>query len=587
MQERTPTTEPSNQSGLTAFIRARTQTESQAAGSQQNARQRLQDLREVILRTLLIGSSVIGLLAYLLNLSALVENQSGFSIILYSLGLIGLLVLVFFTRIPYKIRSTTFLLILFTFGLNALTREGLHGNGRLYLLALPILASVLASERGRYFGLVLSIVGMVVMAVLLITGTIPPAASIIDGQNNSATTWSLATINFALLAIVTTLTSAYLIGALEIKLLQEASLSEDLTRERAQMEDRIQQRTVDLERRLLQIRTAAEISSTISSLLEIDILLPRVCELIKERFDLYYVGAFLLEELQESGDLSSDAESAEGLYAILRAGTGEAGRQMLEANHKLAVGGNSMIGWSTSHRQARIALDVGLDAVRFSNPYLPNTRSELALPILAKDKVLGALTIQSSIAEAFDEDDIIVLQGIADSLGSAIENARLFSEVQSSLKEIQRLHRQYLQRAWQDTLQAHEQLAYTYQAPDIQEAAGDPRTIRVPILLREQQIGNLVLEADPSASGPAPSSWSSEELSLIVAIADQAALALENARLLNETQQRAGQERIRASVTDKVWASTNVESILQTALEELGVSLGAIEGLIQLEINES
>jgi len=139
-------------------------------------------------------------------------------------------------------------------------------------------------------------------------------------------------------------------------------------------------------------------------------------DLIHDRFDFYYVGLFLLDEAKR--------------WAVLRAGTGEPGRQMLEAGHRFHVGGESMVGWCTANVQARIALDVGEEAVRFDNPLLPETRSEMALPLISRGQVIGALTVQSAEAAAFSEEDIAMLQTMADQVANAIENTRLFEEAQ-------------------------------------------------------------------------------------------------------------------------------------------------------------
>jgi len=162
----------------------------------------------------------------------------------------------------------------------------------------------------------------------------------------------------------------------------------------------------------VQLTTAAEVSRAASSMLEPAKLLSEVVDLIRDRFDFYYVGLFLLDE--------------GGEYAVLRAGTGEAGRQMLGMGHKLEVGGSSMIGWCTAQGKARIVLDVGKEAVRFENPLLPETRSEMALPLISRGRVIGAMTIQSAKAAAFSEEDITTLQTMADQVANAIENAHLF-----------------------------------------------------------------------------------------------------------------------------------------------------------------
>jgi PAS domain S-box-containing protein len=169
-----------------------------------------------------------------------------------------------------------------------------------------------------------------------------------------------------------------------------------------------------LERRAMQLQTAAEVSRAASSISDPDELLSQVVGLIRDRFNLYYAGLFLVDET--------------GQRAVLRAGTGEAGQKMLEAHHQLEIGGSSMIAWCIANRQARIALDVGQEAVRFANSLLPKTRSEMALPLISRDIVIGAMTIQSDQPAAFAQEDISVLQSMADQTANAIENARLFEE---------------------------------------------------------------------------------------------------------------------------------------------------------------
>jgi len=172
-----------------------------------------------------------------------------------------------------------------------------------------------------------------------------------------------------------------------------------------------------LERRAMQLQTAAQVSRAASSLLDPEELMSQTAELIRERFKLYYVGLFLVDETGQS--------------AVLRAGTGEAGHKLLQAGHKLEVGGSSMIGWCVAHGQARIALDVGEEAVRFSNPLLPDTRSEMALPLISRGRVIGAMSIQSEQPAAFSQEDVAILQTMADQLATAIENARLFQSTQA------------------------------------------------------------------------------------------------------------------------------------------------------------
>jgi GAF domain-containing protein len=331
--------------------------------------------------------------------------------------------------------------------------------------------------------------------------------------------------------------------------------------------DRLENRSKILERRETQVRTAAEISRAISGELNLNQLLSKVSNLIRDHFGLYYVGVFLIDE--------------SGLYAELWEGTGDEGKIMKELGHRLPVGGSSMIGWTISNRQARIALDVGREAVRFDNPNLPLTRSELALPMLRGDQVLGALTIQSTQSEAFDEEDILVLQGLTDSLSTAINNANLFSQIESNLQEIQRLQKQYLSEAWTSVAEESDWLSYEYKKHQPRSAPKeiDSSTSRIekPIVLRDQVIGNIVFETKKPG-------FTQEENAFINTVVSQAALALDNARLVESTQRSAHQDRIVTDLSRKVWASTDMDTILRTALSEMVKTLDATDGIIHLDL---
>lgn len=178
-----------------------------------------------------------------------------------------------------------------------------------------------------------------------------------------------------------------------------------------------------LTRRTVQLQTASEVSRAATSILELGSLLSMVVELIRSHFDYYYVGIFLADEKNEN--------------AVLRAATGEMGQVLLNSQHSLPIGNSSMIGWSIANNAARIALDVGEDAVRFKNPLLPLTRSELALPLRTRGDVIGAMSIQSTLPSAFSEADITALQTMADQVGNAIETARLFDDRSRLIKELE------------------------------------------------------------------------------------------------------------------------------------------------------
>lgn len=178
------------------------------------------------------------------------------------------------------------------------------------------------------------------------------------------------------------------------------------------------------ERRARLLEAASQVAKQVTSILDLDELLPKTVDIICDSYGFYYAGVFLLDE--------------SGQFAVLRAGRGDPGKAMLASGHKLEVGSHSMIGWATSQRQARIALDVDEDAEHFKNPFLPLTRSEMALPLVVAEKVVGAVTVQSSEERAFSADDILTLQTMADQLAIAINNAYLLKQLQRANEELLR-----------------------------------------------------------------------------------------------------------------------------------------------------
>lgn len=539
-----------------------------------------------ILNAILMVALASGLVTYFMILPIAIEQQLWWKLGVYTAAVIAVFIITIFRRIPNSIRAVILIFLVYSVGLSTLLANGLSGSGRLFLMAMPILAALLFKFRYSMVTLAISVGTVIVMGGLLDLGKIQIIERVVGTSDHNTLAWVWSTINFTLLTSTLTIASSYFLLRLEKNLHKQRALVEDLERGRRTLENRIIARTHDLDRRLLQIRTAADISRSISTQMDIVELLPEICELIKERFNLYYVGIFLIEDRgKTTQSLKNSEEQIEEVYAVLAAGTDQAGKEMLAAGHKLSVGGDSMIGWATGHRQARIALDVGVEAVRFDNPNLPKTRSELALPMLIQDEALGAITIQSDQPEAFDENDIVVLQGIADSLGSAIVNARLFKRVQENLNEIETLHRHYLQSAWSGMVERQGEISHTYYSPNYSGDDDNLRSIEIPLVLRNQEIGNLILEADITP-GLSYTSWEPEELAMIQSIADQTTLALENARLLQEAQRLASREAQINWIATQVRSSINIEAVLQNTIQELGKTLGASRTFIQIGSEE-
>ncbi len=313
-------------------------------------------------------------------------------------------------------------------------------------------------------------------------------------------------------------------------------------------------------KRTEQLKATAEVGRVVSSILKSDELMEKVVGLITERLGYYYAAIFII--------------SPDGYWAELKSATGTAGETLKEKKHRLSLSGKSMVGSAISLREARIAHDVGKEATRFNNPLLPHTRSEIALPLIVGGHVLGALDAQSTEENAFDEEVTETLQGMANQVAIALENARLFQETQETLKEIRINQKTQLSTAWTEALDTQGNLEFSTG----EKASSEKPALNVPLALRDQIIGEITLENDAG--------WTREDQGWVEAVATQAALALENARLLEESQRIALQERLIAEITGKIWSSSTTDGILKIAVKELGSALGASEAIIQLDIDD-
>lgn len=355
------------------------------------------------------------------------------------------------------------------------------------------------------------------------------------------------------------------------------------------LEQRVAERTADLERRSIQLEAAAQVAREAASLLNPQELLARVVTLVSERFGFYHAGIFLLDEAGE--------------YALLQAASSEGGQRMLLRGHRLRVGQEGIVGFVTSRGEPRIALDVGADAVFFDNPDLPQTHSEMALPLRAREQIIGALDVQSTEPGAFSDEDVAILQTLADQVAVAISNARLLQQAHESLEAMRRAYGEISREAWGEFLRTWLQLGQRYDPQGILPPADqwpeemkhavqkgetilgqDKRSLRLatPIKVRDQVIG--VLDAHKLADA---GEWTPEQVALLETLTEQLSLAVESARLYQDTQRRAARERLIGEVVTRMRETLDVETVLKTAVNEMYQALGLDEIVIRLVTEEN
>lgn len=347
------------------------------------------------------------------------------------------------------------------------------------------------------------------------------------------------------------------------------------------LEQRVAERTRDLEqansqneKRAKQFESIARISNTIASVQNLRELLPLISEVISQYFDFYHVGIFLTD--------------TDNQHAVLSAANSEGGRKMIQRHHQLRIGEQGIVGYVTQTGKPRIALDVGEDINYFTNPELPSTHSEMALPLKAGNEVIGALDIQSTEVGAFTNEDFKTLSTLADQVSLAIQNARLFDQNQKAISEFEAIQRQYLHETWNRLSKEKKLTGYRYsitgaiplnENTESAESEGETNSheISVPIVLRGEKIGTL------SVQTPKNERIGTDQVDLIKAVAERVALSAENARLFDETIRRAERERIVSDIATKIGTSFRTESILRTTAIELSQLLEDADIFINLQ----
>jgi GAF domain-containing protein len=374
------------------------------------------------------------------------------------------------------------------------------------------------------------------------------------------------------------------IGALAKSYNQMATQLQEII---GKLEQRVADRTKDLESQTLRLRAAAEIARDAASARDLNELLTRAGDLIVSRFNFYHIGIFLLDNTKE--------------HAVLVASPTEAGRKMIENNHKLRVGETGIVGRVSATGEPRIALNTGADIAFFNNPFLPDTRSEMALPLKVENNIIGVLDVQSDQPQAFNEDDVAIMQVMADQLATAIERTRLLQEVERNLKELESAYGQFTRDNWKRLTDgtATGSMGYRFdnvrleRITELPDLAGDAltsgkivtsngrypgtekeRSVAIPIKLRGQTIGVVSLKLKEG--------YDSNTVPIIESAAERLAAAMESARLYEEARLRADREQSISRVTTAISASTGYEQILQTTIREIGNILGDTEVAIQI-----
>jgi GAF domain-containing protein len=478
-------------------------------------------------------------------------------------------------RIPFRARAYTLLAMAFLLGVDSLRSTALPGSGRIFLFAFAVIATLLLGMRAGIIALVLSVLTTIGAAAAFSTGLIPFSPQVMASTDLAS--WITGGAVFALLALMAVIALGMLQSGLETAFSAQRQLLQRLSGEHGRLASDIEARNAVLEQRARHLQTAAEIARLAAQVNEPQDLLNQVVELIRMRFDYYHVSFFRLDE--------------SGTWAILTASTGEAGRNLLARGHRLAVGSASIVGWVTDRRQPRIASSVEQDPFHFRNPALPDTRAEMAVPVMAGERLIGALDVQSTQVEAFDEAEIQALQAIASELAVSLENAELLDKTRRQLERIEQAQQGQTRESWgrlersarspiiRLTSDGTASPADSADFPTAELAtqsgrkalAQDGREVAVPIMVRGEVIASISARRQ-AVDEP----WNEVDIALLEAVAGQAGLAIENARQYYEEQRRTAELEVINRVSQAVSQLLRLDSLYRVIHAQIAQILGDV-----------
>jgi len=475
-------------------------------------------------------------------------------------------------------------------GLQAFTADGARDVIIVAYISVSLLASIVINWRIGSFIMLLSIGAVWALTILELNGYIKP-------HIQDLFTFSLdLSLIFVVIAVLIYFSTTDLRDAIARANKSEQDLlasNKNLQELNQTLEERVNQRTIELNnanysnsKRARQFEAISLVTRAISSIRDLESLLPQITKVISEQFNIYHVGIFLLDKNLE--------------FAVLRAANSEGGKKMLAREHKLKVGQTGIVSFVATTGQPRVAVDVGADAMYFDNPDLPNTHSEIALPLRFAGVSIGALDVQSIESNAFDLDAIEILTILADQVATAINNTLVYEEAQATISKFQVSQNDKSNQSWKvmqsqslglgfelsgsaikpldAPLQGeHIKQALTQNKSVLLNEASAPSSLAIPIRLRGQVVGVINLSSGNNRK------LTSDDADIAEAVTERLSLAIESATLLQSTQHRADIERVTTEISSKIGSSTRFETILQTAAQELSKALGGSDVLVQIE----
>ena len=546
--------------------------------------------RASFLRITLTGASIFGLVAVI---PGVIGATSPIYAGLY-VGVYLVLLLLTILSVSNSIKAAALTSLVFSLGVLGLTESGIRGDAPMFMLGAITIASLLFSWKAGWVVTLLTMLSFIISGWLVTSGTMLITSE--EVTPGTVETWASGSTSVLLLATVIVngirLTQNEF-GKAQYRAQTALGIAQS---ERSTLEQRVEKRTQDLadanqvnEHRAQMFQAIAQVTRAIISTQNLQDLLPQVTQAISQYFGFYHIGIFLINTSQD--------------YAVLSAANSEGGQRMLERNHKLRVGQVGIVGYAAGTAKPRIALDTGEDAIYFNNPDLPETRSEMALPLIQTGgQIIGVLDIQSTEPNAFNREDIEILITLADQVSMAIANALLYEKTQKNLLESEMLYRRDMQVGWKKFTHIQKIAGVrrvgmntslykdSMKLPGAKEVMNSGTAyvkndktsqIIMPVKLRGETVGILNVKTNENRN------WTDDQMDIITAIVERAALSIENSRLLAESRMAVEKERAISEISTKINANAQIEMILKTVVRELGNQIGDAQVSVEIESNEN
>jgi GAF domain-containing protein len=547
---------------------------------------------EVLLQNFLNGSLILGTILFFSNMYTALQNEDYYSVALILIAF-GLVFLMTFARmLPYQIRVGFLTLAYYTVGVISLLQSGVNANALLYFLIAVLIFGIL--EEKSYWAILVVLVALTVsiFSYLIQTELINVSSPLVSV--NSVLYWISIIVNFIFLTFLITAPIAQYIHSLHSSIIELDKSNSTLSLENQELAQKRIQFENDLDLRRLRLVTTRQISREISYQTDLEKLLNESVELIRTQLNYHQVAIFLNDERDEN--------------AALKAAIGEGSKPLLERNFRIRIHEPGIISSVILHGEPHITNELTEENQQYKSSIQTNSQSELTVPLKVGQHTIGALDVQSEQKSTFGDEDLEMLQSIADQLATVIDKTTQIQKLKNDIASWEEVYSSYTQGTWQSHLKGtKEQLNFAYvqnslktdfEQPSISEDAisqGEPvialagseqnpekdqSLLSVPIILRDQVLGVLNIKYKGTEIP-------NDLVALVSNASDRLALALENARLLEQIQQRADREHLVGDISSKLRAAADIDSILRTTATELGKSLGIDEVRVQLKTAES